>query len=125
MLRSVHRSPIPLAVLFTLAGTLHFTHPRFYLAIMPPYLPWHRELIYISGAAEIAGGLAALSPQLRPWARWWLIALLVAVFPANVHTTIHPEQVRGLDVSPVVLWARLPLQAVFIAWVWSATSRRS
>jgi uncharacterized membrane protein len=60
----------------------------------------------------------------RPFARWWLIALLVAVFPANVHMAVNPEQVRGLDLNRVprwALWARLPLQPMCVWWVWRAT----
>jgi uncharacterized membrane protein len=82
------------------------------------------ELVAVSGVAEIAGGLAVLHGRTRPLARWWLIALLLAVFPANIHMAINPEQIRGLDLDSVprwALWARLPLQAAAIAWVWRAT----
>jgi uncharacterized membrane protein len=123
--RGAHRSPVPLAGFFVLAGSMHFLRPRFYMRIMPPWIPWHRELVYVSGAAEIAGGVGALVPSLRPAAGWGLVALLVAVFPANVHPTLHPESV-GLD-SPtgrILLWLRLPLQAAFAAWVVSATRER-
>jgi uncharacterized membrane protein len=81
--------------------------------------------VIASGVAEIVGGLAVIPPATRrPFARWWLIALLVAVFPANVHMAVNPEQVRGLDLDRVPrwsLWARLPLQAVAVLWVWRAT----
>ena len=111
-----------LGVVFTLAGTLHFVRPGMYEAIMPPYLPAHRELVYLSGAAEAAGGIAALFPRLHPFARWWLIATLVAVFPANVHMAINPDDIKGLpDVPGWALWARLPIQLAFIAWVVRAT----
>jgi len=107
-------------------GTLHFTHTRSYEAIMPPYVPRHREAVLVSGAAEIAGGLAVQVPALRRLARWWLIALLLAVFPANVHMALHPDQIRGLPaVPPLLLWLRLPFQAVFAWWVWVATRRSS
>ena len=89
---------------------------------MPPYLPAHRELVLISGAAEIAGGVGALSARTRPLARWWMVALLIAISPANVHMAMHPDQIKGLPKVPRwALWARLPLQAVFIAWAWHAT----
>jgi uncharacterized membrane protein len=113
-----------LAGFFGLAGTLHFVFPRSYEAMMPPSLPRHREAVVVSGIAEIAGGAAVLHPTSRRLARWWLLALLVAVFPANVHMAVNPEQVRGLDLERVprwALWARLPLQPLAMLWVWRAT----
>jgi uncharacterized membrane protein len=110
---------------FVLAGTMHFVIPRSYRAIMPPNLPMHREAVTISGAAEIAGGLAVLHPRLRyPLARWWLLALLAAVFPANVYMATDPEEIKGLDLERIprwALWARLPLQPLAMLWVWRAT----
>lgn len=113
-----------LAAFFTFAGIMHFVIPRSYEATMPPYLPYHRESVLVSGIAEIAGGIAVLVPSTRrPFARWWLLALLAAVFPANLHMAVNPEQVHGLDrrVPRWTLWARLPLQAVMMVWVWRAT----
>jgi uncharacterized membrane protein len=113
-----------LAAFFTTTGVLHFVIPRSYVAMMPPSLPAHREAVIVSGLAEIAGGAAVLPPRTRRFARWWLLALLVAVFPANVHMALNPEQVRGLDLNRVprwALWARLPLQPLAMAWVWRAT----
>lgn len=110
-----------LGVTFTLAGLLHFVRPATYEAIMPPYLPAHRELVLLSGAAESAGGIAALFPRAHPFARWWLIGVLVAVFPANLYWAMSPDEVKGLDVPTWALWARLPLQLAFIAWVVRAT----
>jgi uncharacterized membrane protein len=118
------RSQKALAGFFGLAGTLHFVIPRRYEAIMPPYLPYHREAVQVSGMAEIVGALALVSERTRPLARWWLLALLVAVFPANLHMAVSPEQVRGLDTERVprwALWARLPLQPAAMWWVWQAT----
>ncbi len=108
---------------FVVAGTLHFLRPAPYEAIMPPSLPAHRELVLASGAAEVAGGLAALTPGLERPARWGLIALLLAVFPANVHMAANPEQIKGLPAALPrwTLWARLPLQGALIAWVLAAT----
>lgn len=84
----------------------------------------------VSGAAEIVGGLAVLPAATRGFARWWLLALLVAVFPANVQMALKPEQVakRGVPTDRIpawLLWARLPVQGLFMAWVWRATERRS
>jgi uncharacterized membrane protein len=117
------RRPWPLAAFFTFAGTMHFVIPRSYEATMPPYLPYHRESVIVSGLAEIAGGAAVIPERTRPLARWWLIALLAAIFPANVHMAVHPEQVKGLRAPRWALWARLPLQALMMLWVWRSTGR--
>ena len=125
-LRAAPRSPWLAAAFWVFAGAMHFIKPGFYLRIMPPYLPRHRELVYASGVAEIAGGLGTAVPALRsPWARWWLVAVLIAIFPANVHCALHPEVVGGGRVATAVAWARLPFQAVFVAWVLSATREQS
>ncbi len=111
-----------LSTFFVGAGALHLLKPDGYEAVVVPGLPYPREIVWISGAAEIGGGLAVLSRRARPWAGFWLVALLLAVFPSNVYMAISPEQIRGLGVPPVLLWLRLPLQAVLIAWVWHATA---
>jgi uncharacterized membrane protein len=121
----MRRSQRLLSGFFVLAGTMHFVRPAYYRAIMPPYLPYHREAVIVSGVAEIAGGAAVASQSTRPVARWWLIALLMAVFPANVHMAVSPEQVRGLDLDRIprwALWVRLPLQPLMMLWVWRATA---
>lgn len=113
-----------LAAFFTFTGTMHFVIPRSYEAMMPPSLPRHREAVIVSGLAEIAGGAAIIPARSRRFARWWLLGLLLAVFPANVHMAVNPEQVRGLDLERVprwALWARLPLQPLAMLWVWRAT----
>ena len=113
-----------LAAFFTFAGTMHFVRPREYRAIMPPYVPYHREAVIISGTAEIAGGLAVVPRRTRALAGWWLLALLVAVFPANVYMATNPEDIKGLDLKRIprwALWARLPLQPLVMWWVWRAT----
>jgi uncharacterized membrane protein len=123
----VTRSQKLLAAFFTFAGVMHFVIPRRYEAIMPPSIPRHREAVIVSGIGEIAGGLAVISERTRPAARWWLLALLAAVFPANVHMAVNPEQVHGLDPERIprwALWARLPLQPLMMLWVWRATARR-
>ncbi len=92
--------------------------------MMPAYLPWHRELITVSGVAEMAGGLAILVPGLRTPAGWGLIVLLVAVFPANLHVALHGWE--GVQIPRWVLWARLPVQGLFITWIyWACIARRS
>lgn len=107
-----------IAALFVLAGLNHFWQPRMYRAIMPGYLPAHEALVAASGLAEIALGLLALTP-LRRLTRWGLVALLVAVFPANVEMALHAE--RFAPIPPAILWLRLPLQPALAAWVWWAT----
>lgn len=107
-----------LAAFFVGAGTLHFVKPEPYEAIVPPALPLTREIVYVSGVAEIVGGLGVLSGRLRPWAGWWLVALLVAVFPANVYHAVAGDDLPGNPVPQPLLWARLPLQGLLIAWVW-------
>lgn len=97
-------------------GVLHFVAVDAFVAVMPPYLPWHRELVLISGAFEFVLGAAALVPRLRPWAGWGIALLLIAVFPANVHMAMSHVGLPGEEPPPSwALWARLPFQAVFIA----------
>ena len=102
---------------FVFAGVMHFVIPRTYERIMPPYLPRHRELVYASGVAEIAGGLGLVPRRTRRPAGWWLIATLIAVFPANLHMALHPDDYPEIPGGKAAMWARLPFQAVFIAWV--------
>lgn len=105
-----------LCVAFVLAGLNHFINPALYLKIMPPYLPWHLFLVYLSGFFEMALGVLLLIPAFTRVAAWGLVALLVAVFPANIHMAVNPQLYP--DISPLALWLRLPLQAVFIAWAY-------
>lgn len=112
-----------LSVSFAIAGTLHFVRPRAYEKIVPPYLPAPRALVLLSGVAEVAGGIGVLVPRLRRASGWGLLALLVAVFPANVHMALHPEDVPELRIPCVLLWLRLPLQPLTMAWVWRVLLR--
>ena len=104
-----------LALLFVGAGIWHFVHPATYLAIMPPRLPAPLALVYVSGAFEILGGLGLLPTRTRLLAGWGLLALLVAVFPANVYMALIHEQ---LGIPGWVAWGRLPLQLPLLWWVW-------
>lgn len=110
-------------VAFVGAGVNHFVNPGPYLAMMPAELPArsHAALNYISGAAEILGGLGLILPATRRLAAWGLIALLVAVFPANVNMAVNDLPLGDQKVPSWLLWARLPLQALFIAWVYLFT----
>ncbi|MDT5269608.1 MAG: hypothetical protein QOH49_1794 [Acidobacteriota bacterium] len=105
-----------LCVLFVVAGLNHFINPALYLKIMPPYLPWHLFFVYLSGFFEVALGLLLLIPAFTRIAAWGLIALLIAVFPANIHMATNPQLYS--DIPPLALWLRLPLQAVLIAWAY-------
>jgi uncharacterized membrane protein len=98
------------------AGTLHFVRPRAYLAIMPPYLPAPLLLVYVSGVAEIGLGAGLLIPSLQKWAAWGLIALLIAVFPANIY--MYQRGSAAFGIPDWALLARLPLQLVLIAWAY-------
>ncbi len=117
LLARVFAGPVMIA-----AGVNHFVMPRTYEAIMPDALPAHRELVLLSGLAELLGGLGTLHPATRRAAGWWLLAVLVAVFPANVHMALHPE--RYPQLPHAALLARLPLQLVMAALVWEAALRR-
>lgn len=105
------------AAFFIVAGVNHFRDPATYLGMMPPWLPWPDAMNAVSGAAEVLGGIGLLVPVARQLAGWGLIALLVAVFPANLHVAMQGHM-PGYDFSPTVLWWRLPFQAVAIAAVW-------
>ncbi len=117
------RSRAVLALIFVGAGVLHLTQTDAYVRVMPAYLPRPRELVWISGVAELAGGAGLLLPRTRRWAGAGLAALLVAVFPANVNMALHPAS-AGLGIAPFLLWLRLPLQALLVGWVWWAAIRR-
>ena len=108
-----------LAAFFVVAGVNHFVNPDFYVGIMPPYLPAQLELVYLSGFFEVLGGVAVLVPGLRALAGWGLILLLVAVYPANLHMALHPELFP--DAPSATLYARLPLQFLFVAWAYWAS----
>jgi uncharacterized membrane protein len=112
---------IVLAAVMLAAGVGHFVIPDRFMAIMPPYLPWHHELVLLTGALEIAGGIGLLVPRTREAAAWGVFALLLAMWPANIHHAMAGVQVEGRPASPTVLWVRVPLQLVLLAWAWRLT----
>jgi uncharacterized membrane protein len=118
-------SLILMALSYIGLGTRHFTSPDFYLRMMPPYIPFHEAMVVLSGIAEIALGVALLIPQLRVYAAWGVIALLIAIFPANVHMAVANLPLGSTAVPSWMLWARLPLQGVLIAWAWWHTREAS
>ncbi len=123
----MNRSRLPLAVFWLFAGAMHFIRPREYEATVPEYIPISPEdAVRWSGYAEIVGGLAVLPARTRRFGRWWLLGLLLAVFPANVHMAADPAAVagRGVPIDRIpraLLWLRLPLQPLAMLWAWRAT----
>jgi uncharacterized membrane protein len=105
-----------LGIFFIGAGFAHFLFPEPYVRIIPPVLPWPRALVYISGAAEVAGGFGVLLPGFRRFSAYGLALLLVAVFPANIYMAAAHVSFPGLIGKPWVQWARLPLQIPLILW---------
>ena len=116
-----------MGVLYIVSGLNHFRSPQTYLPIMPPYIPWPLAMIYISGVAELLGGIGVLIPnnfvfsRTRVFASWGLVALLFAVWPVHINMCLHPEQFAQIPL--LVLWVRLPLQIPLIAWAWYYTRR--
>src|SRR5262245_35366193 len=108
-----------MAVFYTLAGAMHLLRAAFYFPVIPPYLPWASELVWLSGVAELVLGLAVLVPALRERAAWGIILLLIAIFPANVHIALHNVPVFGArEGAGIGNWIRLPVQGLLIVWAW-------
>jgi uncharacterized membrane protein len=112
-----------LSAAFITTGILHFVRTQTYEQIVPDYLPAHHEVVLLSGAAEIAGGIGVAFARTRAIAGVWLAALLVVVFPANLHMAVNSE--RFGSIAPTLLWARLPLQGALIWWAWRVTRPRT
>ncbi len=102
-----------MAVLYIVAGIMHFVKPRVYESIMPPYIPSHRLMVWLSGVAEVLLGVGLFFSVTRVWAAWGIAFLLIAIFPANLYMATSPKFHRF---PKWVVWGRLPLQAVLIAW---------
>jgi uncharacterized membrane protein len=99
-------------------GALHFIKPADFVRIVPAALPAPLLLVYVSGVAEIAGGIGLQIPRLRKWAAYGLILLYICVFPANVNMAMHNLQPEGVAIPVALLWCRLPFQALFIYIAW-------
>lgn len=104
-----------LAMFMIVAGIMHFATPAFFLKIMPPYMPLHTELVLVSGVFEVLLGILLLVPQTSRRAAWGIVALLIAVFPANLYLYQHQDILLA---SPIIHLLRLPLQGVFILWAY-------
>jgi uncharacterized membrane protein len=112
-----------LAMIFCVAGTMHFVAPAPFVRIVPAWLPSPALLVFVSGVAEIAGGVGILLPATRVAAGWGLIALLVAVFPANIRMLQDAHAARASAIWQSLLVLRLPLQPLLVYWVWRAAVR--
>jgi uncharacterized membrane protein len=114
-----------MGLLYVTAGILHFAITRRYMALVPPYLPAHRALVLISGAAEIAGGLGVMAPKpaIRRAAAWGIVVLLISVMPANVYMVTGHENFPTIPVW--IAWLRLPLQLPLLYWAWRYTRNSS
>lgn len=111
-----------LALFMMGAGLAHFVNPAFFVALVPPFLPWPEALVYASGVAEIGFGLMLLVPRTRRLGAWGIIATLLAVYPANIHHAVsgglHGPGLPPAMGNAAVAWARLPFQLVFLYWAW-------
>lgn len=107
-----------LAISIIIVGITHFSSPDTYVKIVPPQLPYPWELVYISGVFEVLGGLGLLVPNVSQFSAWGLIALFIAVFPANINMAVNHIHLDNIPDSPWFQVVRLPLQAVLIAWAW-------
>jgi uncharacterized membrane protein len=112
-----------LAAIMVTAGVLHFTNASTFLAIVPPFLPWALEIVWITGIMEIALGLGLLIPRTRALAGWGLAAFFVAVFPANIYHAFWRVEINGRVLPDAILFARLPLQFALIALAWAIARR--
>jgi uncharacterized membrane protein len=118
--RRTRRARLGTALFWIASGAFHFVIPRQFESFVPPQLgAWRRELVVASGIAEIAGGVAVLPDRTRRWARWWLLATLVAVYPANINMAINSKDFPSIPTP--ALWARLPLQFLFARNTWRGT----
>lgn len=107
-----------LAVSLGVIGVLHFAVSEPFVKIVPDFLPYHLELVYISGFFEILGAIGLLVPPVSQAAAWGIIALFIAVFPANINMAVNHIHIDGVPDSPWFQAVRLPLQAVLIAWAY-------
>jgi uncharacterized membrane protein len=110
---------ILMGIFYIVAGVNHFISPDFYLKMIPPFLPNPELLNYLSGAAEVALGIGVLIPSLRLWSCYGVIALLLAVFPANIYMLTEAMNLANPEMPVWLLILRLPFQAVFIYWAWA------
>lgn len=110
-----------IATIFLVAGILHFLKTQAYIDVMPEYIPYHKEMVLISGLAEFLGGVGILITKVRKWAGWGLMILLIAVFPVNIDMAVNTYHLQGWSIKFVAYLLRLPLQFVLIYCIyWSS-----
>lgn len=109
-----------LIVIFAFAGVMHFVSPKTFIGIVPSWMPRADLLVAVSGAAEIAGAAGLAWQRTRYWAGWGLMALLIAVFPANIQMLMNAVSSSTPLWWQITLWLRLPLQLLLIWLVWRA-----
>ena len=114
-------SIITMGLFYISVGVNHFTDPYWFLQIVPPYLPYKIELVYISGLLEVILGLMLLIPKTRFYAGWGLIVLLIAVYPANIY--LAQTNGEAMNTTPLVAWGRLPFQFIFIGLAYWHTKK--
>jgi uncharacterized membrane protein len=116
---------ILLAFAMIVIGAVHFTDPEPFVKIVPDYLPYHLELVYLSGFFEVLAGVGLLIPRVSRAAAWILVVLFITVFPANIYQAVNNIAVPALPHDPPLIWLRLPFQAFLVAWAWWFTSDNS
>ena len=114
-----------IALIFVGSGVLHLVKPEYYMRIMPPWLPAPLALVLISGVFEMLGGVGVLVPATRVAAGWGLIALVLAVFPANIQMLLNARAAHASALWMAGLVARLPLQPALVYWIFRAAIRQS
>ena len=105
-----------MGLFYVVAGFAHFLRPEMYVRVMPSYIPWALAMVYISGVAEVLGGIGVLVPRTRIFAAWGLVLMLISFLPVHVNMCLHPS--RFPEVPLWVIWLRLPLQLPLIVWAW-------
>ncbi len=116
---------ILLALAMIVIGAVHFTDPEPFVKIVPDYLPYHLELVYLSGFFEVLAGVGLLIPRVSRAAAWILVVLFITVFPANIYQAVNNIAVPALPHDPPLIWLRLPFQAFLVAWAWWFTREES
>ena len=117
-----------MALFYCVAGVNHFLHPQMYVTIIPPYLPWPPLLVYVTGLAEILGGVGVVIPdglvlaRTRAAAGWGIVVMLVLFLQVHIYMCLYPERFPGIP--GWALWVRLPLQGLLITWAWYYTRKR-
>ena len=114
---------ILLSLFMVFAGINHFRNPDFYLKMMPPYLPFHLELVYLSGLSEVLCGVLLLIPKTKTWGAWLCIITFIAVYPANIYMAQNPSLFPNIPEKG--LYIRLPFQFLFIYWAYIFTKKEN